>query len=272
MIRTLTQGCVKIKRAPHWGSFFIPVEDPEGKHDVDLASFALEKDFPKIPGKLWNRWINLTRHFCRDTKKADELEVSAVFVRGEQSNYREWRILIPRQKISAISVRADFEEFVDIETGERIKGFPEEWPHCGSTHSHNTMPAFFSGTDDHWELDVAGAHIVVGKLDDYPKYQAQGSIVCNNQRFLVPITELIDFDDEDADFHPNCLKFIEEEKPEPPKKPKKSEINFADLFSTKPIGKLTKNDKEVLEKINDLIMDRSPKFYDALFDLAFKKV
>ena len=87
-----------------------------------------------------------------------------------------------------MSVRVEsFDKAVDIETGELVEQWPPEgWRPCGSSHSHNSMGAFFSGTDDKYELGDPGLHIVVGKIDTVANtYDLCASITANHRRFLI---------------------------------------------------------------------------------------
>lgn len=224
VIRTKSDGCFQWIKSPAWGTFETRVPDPLGiEYEPDLETFKLIENFPRIPAKLWQRWIALCFELCDpDNKTVDETtEVTCVFVRGGK-DFREWRILVPRQEVGSVEAHASFKQFVDIETGEEIDGFPDDWHHAGSTHSHNTMPAFFSGTDDKYELDVPGIHIVVGEITELGKkrsYIPKPSIVMRRRRMEnIKAEDVIDLTPEKADFHPKCLEYIKKVKREPVKK------------------------------------------------------
>lgn len=141
-----------------------------------------------------------------------DLEVSCVFAR-KGPDFKEWRILVPKQKVSGGSVDADFSELCDIETGEVFEGFPPDWHHAGSSHSHNTMSAFFSATDDRSELGVPGLHIVVGSIKkNEGTYTYKASVVLRQLRKNVDLDDVVatqsDDDNENYTFHPKVLEMV----------------------------------------------------------------
>ena len=141
--------------------------------------------------------------------ESGELEVSMIFAR-KAPHYDEWRIFVPKQKVSGGSVDADLSELCDIETGEIFDGIPAGWAHAGSSHSHNSMGAFFSPTDDRSELGVPGMHIVVGSIDKKKStYAYKASIVLRQLRKKLDIEEVVDTTpDEESHFHPDVLKMV----------------------------------------------------------------
>lgn len=138
-----------------------------------------------------------------------ELEVSCLLLR-KISDLSQWRILIPTQNVTRGSVNATFDKCCDLVTGEEITQFPPPgWAHAGSSHSHNTMTAFFSSTDDSNELGVPGLHIVLGSLLKYDKsYKAKASIVLRQNRRILDINQVVDTTPQDNKFHPNVLNYI----------------------------------------------------------------
>jgi len=140
-----------------------------------------------------------------------DLEVSCIFIR-KKPNYDEWKILVPKQKVSAGSVDADLSDLCDIETGERYDGIPPGWAHAGSSHSHNTMGAFFSSTDDRSELTVPGLHIVIGSIDKVKStYSYKASVVLRQLRKNVDLDEVVDATPDDGDqydFHEEVLNMV----------------------------------------------------------------
>lgn len=64
---------------------------------------------------------------------------------------REWDVYVPEQEVTGASCNY----------GPPLPGLGV----AGSIHSHGSMAAFHSGTDEHDELDFDGVHITVGKLD-----------------------------------------------------------------------------------------------------------
>jgi len=150
-------------------------------------------------------------HTATYTNYTKQLEVSVLLCR-KLDDPTQWKILVPKQQVSHASVNADLtKKCVDIETGEAHDVFPPPgWLHAGSSHSHNTMGAFFSGTDDHSELTVPGLHIVVGSIKrDEGTYDVLASIVLRQCRKRVDIKTVVEDEHiEDVTFHSNVLECI----------------------------------------------------------------
>lgn len=219
VIRSLDQGCYKIYQSAAWGKYLVPVKDPEG---VKLSKFEregiqLNKDFPKIPSDVWSRYISLCFYMCPpDSKKVSmamhdsQLEVQVCLLRDE-ATLTKWKIVVPKQVVSGVRVKADLTKCIDIETGEQYKQFPPQgWLHAGSSHSHNTMDAFFSSTDDKSELTVPGLHIVVGNIDHKKReYSYRASVVLQKIRKEVDLDDVVEADPEGLEFHPDVLTYID---------------------------------------------------------------
>jgi hypothetical protein len=212
IIRTRKDGCYRLKTNA-WGSFIARCDDPLAEATLDKGAmdrFELNDGIAVIPADLWSRWVKLCFHFTG--KVRNEVEVSCRLLRHEDDK-SQWRILVPAQRVDGASVRVEsFDEAIDIATGEVIASYPPEgWVPCGSSHSHNTMAAFFSGTDDRYELGDPGVHIVVGSIDtNKMEYRIASSITASNRRFLVPFDKLLDATAiPDAHFHPDVLKLID---------------------------------------------------------------
>lgn len=193
-----------------FGSHPIKIEDPEADETIsfdDLRQFKLGT-FSKIPADLWTAWVKLCFHFV---EAGCNTEVSCRLMHDEAGN---WRILIPRQEVGGASVRVKtFDESVDIITGEEHDFYPPEgWRPLGSSHSHNTMGAFFSGTDDHYEIDDPGAHITVGGIKlGTRQYEIAASVTANKTRFKLAYDNLLDATPvEGVNFHPKVLDYITE--------------------------------------------------------------
>lgn len=210
LIRTARDGCYEL-RSNSWGAFLHPVDDPTANavlEDDALKSFELKPDIARIPAELWSRWVQLCFHFAQHN--CGNTEVSCRLLRHEDDK-SQWRILIPVQAVDGASVRVEsFDEAIDIASGEVVKQYPPAgWVPCGSSHSHNTMAAFFSGTDDKYELGDPGLHIVVGGIDLIKrKYTLASSITANKRRFLIDFNAVIDATPVAIEFHPAALSAV----------------------------------------------------------------
>lgn len=212
ILRTQRDGCWEL-RSNSWGQFLAPTVDPDADTVItkeQLEGFELHEDTPRIPTELWNRWVKLCIEMVK--RGTGDLEVSCRLLR-HVDNPDQYRICVPVQKVTGVSVRVEsFDKAVDIETGEVIEQWPPEgWRPCGSSHSHNTMAAFFSGTDDKYELGDPGLHIVVGEVDvTNGSYTLAASITANHRRFLIEPKDVVDYvADTVPSYHPNCLEVID---------------------------------------------------------------
>lgn len=193
ILRPRDGGCYQLV-TNSWGTYLARVNDPLATHVItkeQLAGFELRTDIQRIPADLWSRWIQLCFEMTRRNRA--NCEVSCRLLRSEDG--ASWRIVVPQQDVSTVSVRIkSFDECVDITTGEVITEYPPAgWIPAGSSHSHNTMKAFFSGTDDQYEIGDPGLHVVVGTIDvDKKTYSLKASVTANNRRFDVEHNAVID--------------------------------------------------------------------------------
>ena len=213
------KGCYRMFHSSAWGYYLMPVEDPDGIElsDYELHGIKLNKDFPKIPAHLWARWIALCFYMCPQsgTKMASsfhdqQLEVQVCLLR-DQATLTKWKIVVPKQVVSGVSVKAELNENIDIATGQRYKQFPPEgWVHAGSSHSHNTMGAFFSSVDNKSELTCPGFHVVIGNIDHRSKeYTFASSIVMRKMRKNIDIDDVVDTEAMEKEFHKDVLEYID---------------------------------------------------------------
>ena len=73
------------------------------------------------------------------------------------------------------------------------------------------MEAFFSGTDDKYELGDPGIHIVVGSINTKDmKYTIAASVVGSGRRFMVEYGKLIDATPiPGQEFHPKVIDYVD---------------------------------------------------------------
>ena len=183
-------GCLQLITSEYWGSWYRAVEDPKGK-DVDakklLSQFWIKPDFDRVPLEDLRRIVTFYRKYISNVavnSTVDTNEVQVLLLRSE-TDVKLWKVLVPKQIITPATVEAVTHPSCDLETGEDYDVFPPVgWVHAGSSHSHNTMAAFFSGKDDRGELTVPGLHFVIGHITA-DSYDIKASIVINRARFLV---------------------------------------------------------------------------------------
>ncbi len=159
---------------PHWGIETWTTVDIDSLKNEELPeddSIKFGKDFPKIPFDV----ILKARGFFREVYKVHKSEAFAFFHYCEEEGYE---LIIPvSQDVS--SGHVSFDCRVKFFCSECKVGASEESDTCpvcgtknsfkpaiivGSTHSHGSMSAFHSGTDDDNELTETGAHITLGHL------------------------------------------------------------------------------------------------------------
>ncbi len=211
LLRTASDGCWQLL-SNSWGQFLAPTADPDANvvlTEEQLQGFELHDDIVKMPAALWQRWIQLCMHFSTGSMR--ELEVSCRLLRKE-GDKSQWRVVVPPQAVGGASVRADsFDGAIDIETGEVIEHWPPDgWLPCGSSHSHNTMDAFFSPTDNDYELGDPGLHIVVGRIDTKARtYTLKASVTACRRRFIIDHSQVIETEPvKGASFHLDVLKIV----------------------------------------------------------------
>ena len=275
VLRTSRDGCWEIK-SNHWGRYLAPTVDPDADTVItkeQLEGFELNENITRIPADLWNRWIELCFEMVK--RGTGDLEVSCRLLRNDAGEYR---IVVPVQKVTGVSVRVDsFDKAIDITDGQLVEQWPPEgWLPAGSSHSHNTMDSFFSGTDDKYELGDPGLHIVVGNIDVVQRsYTVKASVTANFRRFMIDDLNVIELDEHDVDttYHPNVLNAIEL-----PKKVSRTQqslptIEYRPVAATRDFTSLTTEMEAVRQAANDLILAATTKavpYDDALSELAME--
>ena len=211
LLRTTREGCFALT-TNYYGTYIAPVADPLADTVITKAQmegFELSEDIAPIPSELWSRWIQLCIEMVR--RNNQDLEVSCRILRSKDDP-SVCRIVAPVQQVTKVSVRVDsFDRAIDIATGEVVEQWPPEgWSPVGSSHSHNTMEAFFSGTDDQYELGDPGLHIVVGNINLKDlSYDLEASVTANHRRFAVPGEKVVDLTSHPtATYHKNVLDVI----------------------------------------------------------------
>ncbi len=215
IIRTQSGKCYGMRMSPMWGRRLIECKDPEGMvlSSDELSKIQLIPNFPKIPANIWARIIKLYFHFNDPNNKTvdSRSEVSVRFSR-RHDDPSVWRCAVPRQEVGGATVKASFiTGMCDIETGETLDVWPPEGEFdAGSSHSHNTMGAYFSGIDDENELPCPGLHAVVGEINDKTlRYTVVASIVLDKRRLVVQPDDVMDLTPtKNITFHPNVLNFV----------------------------------------------------------------
>jgi hypothetical protein len=208
--------CVSPVLVPGWGERLAAVKDP------DVVSAPFEGVRPtmdpahRMPAQLFQDILALYWKLCREGA-GEEMEVGVLLCRSETPPHAEWTVLVPRQVVGRGALTYDLEDVRDLRTGAKHVGIPAGLLHVGTSHSHNTMGAFFSGTDDRDERAIPGFHLVIGNIDKTKNtYSSKGRIVDNREFHACKVTDFVDTSTKDAHkgtFHQSVLDVIDASKP-----------------------------------------------------------
>ncbi len=93
----------------------------------------------------------------------------------------KWAFQIPEQKVSAAAANytsGNSAYVVEDNLQTYLEALPalpagQSWKQLGSIHSHASMSAFHSGTDDKDEFGFDGIHITIGRFNDKREYSCR---------------------------------------------------------------------------------------------------
>ena len=102
---------------------------------------------PKIPANIFSKVMGFFKSI------SDELHYEVLVHILYDTERKEYIIKVPKQKISEFSVNS-----------ETDKPYPDRYIHVMDFHSHNTMPAVFSGTDNADEKETR-LYAVAGRFN-----------------------------------------------------------------------------------------------------------
>ena len=144
-----SDGKVYEIRLTEAGRFVVPVKNVPELSKVRAGFFPA---LPRIPFSLICQVIGFFRHFM------GEQELEAMVQIYWDKEQHEYRIAVPKQLVSKASVVAQIDA-QDALDEDRYVCFAD-------IHSHNSMPAKFSATDDRDER-MTRVYIVIGELHRY---------------------------------------------------------------------------------------------------------
>lgn len=133
---------------------------------LESVSASAKMHIPPIPATLFAKVIDFFG------KVYDEYRGEAIVLLFYNEETQKYRIVPPSQKVSGASL--DYNRSITIENYTMI----------GDIHSHGSMSAFHSGTDDDDERSFDGLHITIGNANS-DEVSISGSIVANGYRFMV---------------------------------------------------------------------------------------
>lgn len=159
-------------------------KDKEEKHTYGLPvgpEPSFEFALPKIPAYILKWQVSFYRQVMKDLSNS---EAYCTIMWDPET--KEYFIFVPKQDVSGASV--------DWKPIERSQAHPTCIP-VVCCHSHNTMSAYFSSTDDKDEKDDM-LYMVMGNLDKNPaKYSLRASAY-GSECLKLPVEDVFEFSEE----------------------------------------------------------------------------
>ena len=137
-------GRVYEQRRNEIGCFTAPAENVREFEDIQ-AEFKMA--LPKIPAHIFSKVMGFFKSI------SDELHYEVLVHILYDTEEKEYIIKVPKQRISHAAVNSEADE-----------PYPERYIHVMDIHSHNTMPAVFSETDNDDEKETR-LYAVAGRFD-----------------------------------------------------------------------------------------------------------
>ena len=137
-------GRVYEQRRNEIGCFTAPAENVREFEDI-RAEFKMA--LPKIPAHIFSKVMGFFKSI------SDELHYEVLVHILYDTQEKEYIIKVPKQRISHAAVNSEADE-----------PYPERYIHVMDFHSHNTMPAVFSETDNNDEKETR-LYAVAGRFD-----------------------------------------------------------------------------------------------------------
>lgn len=144
----------------------------------------------KIPQNLFRS----IEKFFAEIYELRKSEVAIILYFSPEKNL--WGYAVPQQEVTASHVSYDMAKgatFVaenDLENG--IEAIPADFVKVGSIHSHASMSAFHSGTDDKDEFGFDGIHITIGGFNK-PMREYACRMIFDKNEIKKELSEVIDF-------------------------------------------------------------------------------
>ena len=140
---------------------------------LESIEATAQMHIPMVPGQMFAKIIS----FFKAVYKEHRAEAIVLIFYNEDT--QKYKIFPPYQKVNYGAV--------DYNRGISLDG----WQMIGDVHSHASMSAFHSGTDDDDEKSFDGLHITIGDNDD-DEVSISASIVSNGTRFLIDPLDYIE--------------------------------------------------------------------------------
>ena len=153
---------------------------------------GFQMSLPRLPANLLTQIIAFFRRVCVDYGRDVEALVNVLWDREAG----EYVLHVPPQRIDKASVETDLSAPPD----------PSRYLHVMDVHSHNTMAARFSRTDD-LDEQATRLYMVIGRLDRYyPDIRCR--FACGGRHVEIPAEQVCERTD--VPFAPEWLKAVRE--------------------------------------------------------------
>ena len=182
-------GRVYEMRRNEIGTFVAP-----SLHIAELEDIraGFQMSLPRLPANLLKQIIAFFRRVCVDYGRDVEALVNVLWDREKG----EYVLHVPPQRIDKASVETDLSAQPD----------PERYLHVMDVHSHNTMAARFSRTDD-LDEQATRLYMVIGRLDRYyPDIRCR--FACGGRHVEIPAEQVCERTD--VPFAPEWLEAVRE--------------------------------------------------------------
>ena len=182
-------GKVYEMRRNEIGTFVAP-----SLHIAELEDIraGFQMSLPRLPAALLTQIIAFFRRVCVDYGRDVEALVNVLWDREKG----EYVLHVPPQRIDKASVETDLSAQPD----------PARYLHVMDVHSHNTMAARFSRTDD-LDEQATRLYMVIGRLDRYyPDIRCR--FACGGRHVEIPSEQVCERTD--VPFAPEWLKAVQE--------------------------------------------------------------
>ena len=176
--------------------YTVNVKTEKIKHLAEVKEHA-RIHLPKLPFNLLKR----IESFFRAAYDKFQSEAVVMLYANPDKEENAWRLEVPKQEVSGGHVKYDLTNIPTEIDGYRL---------FGTVHSHASMGAFHSGTDDTDEKKFDGLHITIGNINTSMSYSARW-IFCSTV-FECKLSEWISNPPE-GEADPSWLAMIS--KPEP---------------------------------------------------------
>lgn len=182
-------GKVYEMRRNEIGTFVAP-----SLHIAELEDIraGFQMSLPRLPAALLSQIIAFFRRVCVDYGRDMEALVNVLWDREKG----EYVLHVPPQRIDKASVETDLSAQPD----------PSRYLHVMDVHSHNTMAARFSRTDD-LDEQATRLYMVIGRLDRYyPDIRCR--FACGGRHVEIPAEQVCER--ADVPFAPDWLEAVQE--------------------------------------------------------------